>query len=126
MSFSVREFRDFDLMARLKDTGPIPSKELAGELGFEELGSHLGRRLGWMRRYGMLDRDPETKLWSLSESGSRVMYARRRARLMDELGALPEEELIEVMAQVMARYRLGQPMVADMMRREFVYATANR
>jgi hypothetical protein len=123
MAFSMREFRDFDLMLKLKESGPIPSKELAGELGADEYGSHLGRRLGWMRRYGMLDRDPKTKLWSLTEGGSRVIYARKRARLMAELEELPAEELIEVMAAITARYRLGDPMTAVMLRREFVFGT---
>jgi len=119
----MREFRDFDLMLKLKEAGPIPSKELAHELGADELGSHLGRRLGWMRRYGMLDRDPKTKLWTLTEAGGRVVWARKRASLMRELEALPAEELIEVMAAVTARYRLGDPMIADMLRREFIFGT---
>ena len=124
MSFSIREFRDFDLMLRLKESGPIPSKELVAELGFDdELGSHLGRRLGWMRRYGMLDLDPKSKRWSLTEGGSRVIYARKRARLMEELESLPAEELVEVMAAVCARYRLGDPMTAVMLRREFIFGT---
>lgn len=125
MSFSVREFRDFDLMAKLKETGPIPSKELAKELGGDELGSHVGRRLGWMRRYGMLEKTDDG-LWELSEAGSRVVWAKRRAALMNELEALPQEELIEVMAAVCARYRLGQPMIATMLRREFIFGTAPR
>jgi hypothetical protein len=123
MSFSIREFRDFDLMAKLKESGPIKSKEMAAEMGFDELGSHLGRRLGWMRHYGMLDRDPKTALWSLTDAGARVLFARKRARLMEELESLPEEELIEVMAQVMARYQRGQPMIAVMLRREFIFGT---
>jgi hypothetical protein len=123
MPFSMREFRDLDLMLKLKEAGPIPAKELAHELGADEFGSHLGRRLGWMRRYGMLDLDQKTRNWSLTEGGARVIYARKRARLMDELEALPAEELIEVMAAITARYRLGDPMTAVMLRREFIFGT---
>jgi hypothetical protein len=126
MSFSVREFRDSDLMLRLKETGPIPSKELAHELGFDEFGSHLGRRLGWMGHYGMVERDAKTKMWSLTEAGARVIWARKRAALMRELDSLPAEELIEVMAAVMARYQRGDPLTATMMRREFIYGSAHR
>jgi len=122
MSFSMRDFRDFDLMHRLLDTGPILSKELAHELGRDEFGSHLGRRLGWMRHYGMLDRN-DAGLWSLTDGGKRVINARKRARLMDELESLPAEELIDVMAAVTARYRVGDPMIATMLRREFIFGT---
>jgi len=123
VAFSMREFRDLDLMLKLKEAGPIPSKELAAECGADEFGSHLGRRLGWMHRYGMVERDPKTKLWSLTEAGGRVVWAKKRAALMDELEALPAEELIEVMAAITARYRLGDPMTAVMLRREFIFGT---
>src|SRR5262245_22333661 len=123
--FSVKEFRDFDLMLKLLDTGPVISKELAHELGQDEFGSHLGRRLGWMRHYGMLDRSPKG-LWMLTDGGKRVINARKRARLMEELSALPAEELIDVMAAVTARWRTGDPMIATMLRREFIFGTARR
>jgi len=120
--FSVREFRDFDLMLKLAETGPLRSPALAGELGLDEYGSVIGRRLGWMRHYGMLDRKDSGE-WLLTDAGGRVIHARKRARLLQELNELPEEELIEVMAQVMARYQRGQPMIATMMRREFIFGT---
>ena len=123
MAFSMTEFRDLDLMLKLKDSGPMQSKDLAAECGFDELGSHLGRRLGWMHRYGMVERDPKRKEWSLTEAGGRVVWARKRAALMSELEKLPAEELIEVMAAVTARYRLGDPMIATMLRREFIFGT---
>ena len=121
--FSVREFRDFDLMLKLLDTGPVISKELAGTMGLDEFGSVIGRRLGWMRHYGMLDRD-DKGLWSLTDGGKRVINARKRARLMEELESLPSEELIEVMAAVTARWRHSDPMIAVMLRREFIFGTS--
>ena len=120
--FSIREFRDLDILVKLRESGPILSRDLASELGADEHGSVIGRRLGWMRHYGMLERN-DGSLWSLTDAGKRVVFARKRAALMQELGELPEEELIEVMAEVCARYRLGNPMIATMLRREFVFGT---
>ena len=120
--FSVREFRDLDLLLKLRETGPIQSKELAGALGLDEYGSIIGRRLGWMRHYGMMDRS-DAGLWSLSDGGKRVAFARTRAALISDLEKLPAEELIEVMAAVTARWRSGDPMIAAMLRREFIFGT---
>jgi hypothetical protein len=75
-----------------------------------------------MRHYGMLERS-DKGLWSLTDAGSRVVWARRRAALLDELASLPSEELIEVMAAVTARYRTGDPMISTMLRREFIFGT---
>jgi hypothetical protein len=125
VSFSVREYRDFDLMAKIRETGPISSRELAGELGMDELGTHIGRRLGWMRRYEMLEKN-DGGLWALTDGGQRVITARTRAAFIRELEELPEEELITIMSHVMARYQHGQQLIADMIRREFVYGTAHR
>lgn len=120
--FSIKEFRDLDLLLKLRETGPILSKELASELGYDEFGSIIGRRLGWMGHYGMLERS-DKGLWSLTDGGKRVAFARTRAALIDDLGKLPAEELVEVMAAVTARWRSGDPMIAAMLRREFIFGT---
>jgi hypothetical protein len=120
--FSIREFRDLDLLLKLRETGPIQSKELAAALGADEFGSIIGRRLGWMRHYGMMDRS-DGGLWSLSDGGRRVASARTKAAIVNELAALPEEQLIEVMAAVTARWRTGDPMISTMLRREFIFGT---
>jgi hypothetical protein len=118
----MREFRDLDLMLRFQNEGPMKAKDLATSMGGEEYGRHLGSRLAWMRRYGILDLSPKQE-WDLTQAGHRVILARKRARLMDELAALPTEELIEVMAAVIARSQKGDPMIGIMLRREFIFGT---
>src|SRR5262245_46368102 len=120
--FSMKEFRDLDLMLRFQEEGPMKAKDMVLALGGEEYGKHLGTRLAWMRRYGILDRS-ERGEWDLTRAGPRVSPARKRARLMDELAALPLEELIEVMAAVIARSQKGDGMIGTMLRREFIYGT---
>jgi hypothetical protein len=128
---TLYDFRDADVMFRLAeegdDEGWIETEYLAGALGFN--GDHLrnvGIRLGWMRRYGMVERDEKRGLWRLSPGGQRVVQARLRAAAVRELEALPEEALIEAMSSVVQRYRFVDAMTAHLLRREFMYGTQPR
>jgi hypothetical protein len=126
----VYTFRDTDLMAKVGESGAegATAAEIAAELGMDDVEGHhaLGRRFSWMRRYGMLTYDEKAKLWLLSEGGERVLESRARAALVTRIESVPDEEMVEVMAHVTSRYRLGDPMVANMLRREFVYGTNPR
>lgn len=127
MSFSMYEFRDTDLMAKLSELGGISSKDLASEMGLaEEATQAAGIRLAWMRRYGMVAFDAKQKLWALSRSGERVMAAKRRAALHSLVEQMPEGELIEAMAYITSRYRHGDPVLGHMLRREFIFGTSPR
>ena len=119
--FSMREFRDLDLMLRFQEEGPMKAKDMAAMLGADEYGRHLGSRLGWMRHYGILEKSRKDE-WDLTPAGHRVVLARKRARLMDELAAIPTEELVEIMAAVIARSRRDE-MIGVMLRREFIFGT---
>lgn len=128
-SATLYDFRDVDLMHKLVDEsdndGWIETAHLARALGFNDDGfRNVGTRLGWMRKYGMLDRDEESGLWRLSPSGDRILKARLRAAQARELEALPAESLVEVMANVVQRYRFVDVTTAAMLRREFRYGTA--
>jgi hypothetical protein len=87
---------------------------------------NVGIRLGWMRRYGMVERDEERGLWRLSPGGQRVIQARLRAAAQRELEALPDEALVQAMQSVVSRYRFVDAMTATMLRREFMYGTQPR
>jgi len=121
---SLYAFRDLDLMHKISAEGTLRTEELADSLG---LGGghngHVGSRLAWMRRYGMVRRDPRSGLWGLSPGGERVVEARLRAAALDELQALPEEAMVATMASVVSRYRLLDAMTAAMLRREFMFGT---
>jgi hypothetical protein len=126
VSFRVIDFRDTDIMSKLDQLGTISSVELASELGAskDEGAKAIGRRLGWMRRYGMVELDPEKRVWTISPGGTRVLESRRVAAAKKAIEKLPREELVEVMAHITSVYRLGDPMLAAMLRREFQYGTA--
>ena len=124
MSLSVYDFRDMDLMLHLRGA-PATAKQLSEALGLDDDGvRNVAVRVAWMRRFGMLDLDEKSRLWSLSDGGSRVIAAQHKAVAKNRIEKIPDEEMIEVMAHVTSRFRLGDPMTAAMLRREFQYGTS--
>lgn len=128
-SASLYDFRDLDLMLAIRDNGAngIEAMELADRIGLGEEGSRAAAvRLSWMRRYGMVSYDEKVKLWKVSASGERVTNAKLRAAAAHTIDAIPEESLVDVMAHVTTRYRFGDPVMAQLLRREFLYGTQRR
>jgi hypothetical protein len=124
MSLTVYDFRDMDLMAHLAQ-GPATARQLSETLGLDDEGvRHVAIRFAWMKRFGMLDLNDKTRQWSLSDGGGRVMASQHKAVAKNRIDKIPDEEMIEVMAHVTSRFRLGDPMTAAMLRREFQYGTS--
>lgn len=127
-SASLYDFRDLDLMLAIAESEKgVESVELALTMGLGEEGSRAAAmRLAWMRRYGMVQFDEKERLWSLSRGGERVTNARLRAAAARTIDSIPEESLVDVMAHVTTRYRLGDPLMAQLLRREFLFGTQRR
>jgi hypothetical protein len=127
---SVYDFKDTDLMAHLAATSALglTAAETAEAMGLnpEEGTRAVGMRFAWMKKYGMLSYDEKTKLWSLTNGAERVMTAQKTAAMTEVIERFPDESMVEVMANITSRYRLGDPMTAALLRREFVYGTARR
>jgi hypothetical protein len=127
---TLYDFRDLDLMLKLKAEGNsegwVETEAMAEALGFGEDRLPIAQRLSWMRRYGMVEFDDQRRLWRLSEGGERVTQARLRAARSRAIEALEDEVMVEVMAKVTQRYLHGSPMLATMLRREFLYGTRPR
>ena len=123
---TLYDFRDLDLLLKLEaeanDEGWLDTEHMARTLGFEEA-QRVAPRLNWMRRYGMLEFDPAKRMWRLTPAADRVTRARLKAAQTRTLEALPDESMVEVMAAVTGRYLHGAPMIAHMLRREFLYGT---
>jgi hypothetical protein len=127
---TLYDFRDLDLMLKIENEadqeGWVEAAALAASLGFGEDVRPVAQRLSWMRRYGMLDRHKDSGDWRLTDGGLRVIEARLRAAQSRTIEAIPDEALVDVMAHVTSRFRLGDPMVATMLRREFLFGTKRR
>lgn len=119
---TLYDFRDLDLMLRIAEQGGVETEDLAKALGFGNDLSPVGTRLGWMARFGMLERD-DKGFWDLTSGGVRVVKAKLRAAEASALSALPDEAMIEAMAYITSRYHQRDPMLATMLRREFAYGT---
>jgi hypothetical protein len=127
---TLYDFRDFDIMAHIDEhaNGGVSTHELAEMLGFpaEEAGRAVGGRLGKMRTYGMVKRNNDTLNWSLTAGGARVVQARIIAPQFRAIESMPDEAMIETMALVTSRFQRGDTMLAQMLRREFLYGTQRR
>lgn len=127
---TLYDFRDLDLMLKLEDEandeGWADIEQMARALGFEDDRRPIAQRFSWMRRYGILEYDEPKKLWRLTLAGRRVVTAKLRAATSREIETLEDEAFVDVMAKVGQRYRHGSPMIAHMLRREFLYGTSPR
>jgi hypothetical protein len=128
---TLYDFRDVELLLKIDDEadneGWIETEALARALGFDEDEfRNVGTRLGWMRRYGMIERDAQTGVWRVSNGGKRVVEAKLRAATKRELEAIDDEALIDAMTSVLHRYRFADAMTATILRREFAYGTQPR
>jgi DNA-binding IclR family transcriptional regulator len=130
MPATLYDFRDLDVMLKLAregdEDGWAETEGLARAMGLDDDRRNVGQRLSWMRRYGMIERDERTGLWRLTPGGERVTKSHLRAAASRTLEDLPEESMIEVMANVTHRYRFADSMTAALLRREFLYGTAPR
>jgi len=128
---TIYDFRDVDLMMKLSsemsDEGEgIPSDEFADSLGMSRDVQAVSQRCSWMVRYGFFQFDKEKRLWTLSPAGERIVKAQELASGIDELAALDDEAMVDVMAHVTSRYRYGDRVTATLLRREFVHGTSPR
>lgn len=124
---SLYDFRDLDLMMRLEEESRMTSGELAEAVGLTNGGArHMGIRLAWMKKFGFVEFDEKEHAWALSPGGERVTAAHLSKAKQRALTGVPDEALVEVMAHVAARYRMGDPLVAKMLSREFLFGTQKR
>jgi hypothetical protein len=127
---TLYDFRDIDLMMRIADESErrIESTELAEAVGLGENGGAraLGRRLAWMKRYGFVTYNEKEHYWALSAAGERITAAHLKAAQTKSLEKVPDEAMVEVMSHVTSRYRHGDPIIANLLRREFLFGTQKR
>lgn len=124
------DFRDLDLLLKIEaeadEEGWVETEHAARSLGFGDHQQPLGIRFSWMRRYGMLEFDDRRRMWRLTPAAQRVTEARLRAAASRTVEELPDELMVDVMSKVTQRYMRGSPMIATMLRREFMFGTKPR
>jgi hypothetical protein len=127
---TLYDFRDIDIMLRIADEAEqrIESAELADAIGLGENGGTraVGVRLAWMKRYGFVQYDEKEHRWALSAAGHRITAAHLKAAQLRALESVPDEAMVDVMAHVTSRYRHGDAVMAQLLRREFLFGTQKR
>lgn len=96
MSLRLEEFSDRELLFAIEDhsdeDGTVSSAELADGLGLSGLKNprqNIAIRLSWLKRYGVVARDPQTKRWNLTYVGAQLvrggLTAEQRTALTSDL-----------------------------------------
>lgn len=82
-SLKLTEFEDIEFLARLEDLadedGYTSTQVLADGLNLdvEYPARNVGSRLSWMRRYGVVEKDPErAQFWRLTLVGSELVHGK--------------------------------------------------
>lgn len=129
---SLYDFRDMDLLFGISREGDNDGwsqvETLAHAMGFRNGDGNraMAIRLSWMQRYGMVEYSGERRMWRLSPGGVRVTEAHLKAAQQRTIEAVPDEALVDVMSHITGRYMHGDPLIANLLRREFQFGTHPR
>ena|SRR3990172_5770211 len=131
MGLRLSEFSDRELLHALRelltqkdsDGVGIKASSFANSLGLKNVDAHhIGARMGWLRKYGVVDR-VEGNRWTLTDFGARLLNAKLSATAVRTLGALEERSLWDAMRVMSMAYRNSGVEARNMVRREWLYGT---
>jgi hypothetical protein len=136
MALTLEEFSDRELLAAFEDhadnDGTVSSIELAEGLGLASRDGlkhptqNIAVRLTWLKRYGVLGRDPETGRWFLTDAGHRVVHGGLRARERRALEEFTDDALLAAAEQLGRRMVGAGKESATMAQRSWRYSLAER
>lgn len=136
MALTLEEFSDRELLAAFEDhgdsDGTVSSGELADGLGLSSREGlkhptqNIAVRLTWLKRYGVLGRDPETRRWFLTDAGYRVVHGGLRSKETRALSEFDEDALYAA-AELLGRRMVGaHSEAATMAQRSWRFSLAER
>lgn len=133
MPLRLEEFSDQELLFALEECGGADgatSLELAEHLepdrrdGLKHPHQNIAIRLGWLKRYGVVERDDKTRRWVLSPLGEGLMHGRLKAserRMLEEI----DEGRLLTFVQAMTGHIIGASReAAKMSERQLRYGVA--
>jgi hypothetical protein len=136
MALTLEEFSDRELLAAFEDhadaDGTVSSAELAEGLGLwsrdglKHPTQNIAIRLSWLKRYGVLGRDPDSGRWFLTDAGLRVVHGGLRAKERRALEEFSEDALYAAAEQLGRRMVGAQSEAATMAQRSWRYSLAER
>lgn len=136
MSLTLEDFSDRELLFALEENadsdGLVSSAALAEGLGLTSSSSlkhphqNVAVRLSWLKRYGVVHRDDETKRWGLTMVGYRLLHGSLRAAERRALDELDDERLFAAMEALRSSYSRAGGEAATMAARHWRYTLAER
>jgi DNA-binding IclR family transcriptional regulator len=133
MALRLEDFSDRELLFALEEhadgDGTVSSHELADGLGLSGLENphqNIAIRLAWLKRYGVVERDPGGKRWALTDVGARILHGGLRARESRALTEMSEDALFAAMEVFGSRMLNAHSEAAKMSERQWRYAMAQR
>jgi hypothetical protein len=132
-SLKLEDFADHELLYALEEhadaDGTISSSELADALGLaglEHPTNNVSSRLAWLKRYGIVYRDEDTKRWGFTPVGMNLMHGRLTAAQTRMLDNLDPDMLLILVQQVGGKLVTSHREAATMAAREWRYNLAAR
>lgn len=132
-SFKLAEVSDRELLALLQDvsdeegTASTADVAAAADLDAKHPLTNVGVRLGYLRKIGMLHRDPDTHRWYLTTLGARFVRGKLTVTQQRALDALKDEgSAWQATAALSALLADAGDTQATMMRRQWQYGWAQR
>ena len=131
-SLTLYEYSDRELLHLMLDEsdgdGWISSRDLAKVVGInaKHPAQHVGTRLGWMRKYGAVERQAANPLWRPTAMGRALALGELKPRERDMIEGLDPDQLLTLTNTLTKRYSRVGDTAAHLMRREWLYGTSGR
>lgn len=131
-SLTLYDFSDPEFLAVCQDVqnafGYFKTTEVSDRLNLDvkHPNNNVGIRLGWLKRYGVVEREEDKESdyyrhWRLTEEGAAVVNAHlnpNQRRAMEGLGI---EQSLEVAKLLTDRYQVSGRATANLVRRQIQY-----
>ena len=131
-ALTLYDYSDRELLHMMLDEadgqGWISAIDLARALAIDSKhpAQHVGTRLGWMRRYGAVERQSKLSMWRPTAMGRALALGDLGSDLATELQKLPSDQLLTLTRTLGNRYRRAGDTAAHLMRREWLFSTHGR
>jgi hypothetical protein len=130
---TLYDYSDRELLNLMLDEGEpsdgwISVHDLALAIGIDAKrpGQHVGVRLGWMRRYGAVERMDGAPAWRPTPMGRALARGDLTEQQRDAIEGLTSEQMLTLTRSLTTRYRRVGDTAAHLMRREWQYGTHGR
>lgn len=129
---TLYDYSDIELLHMMLDEadpeGWVGVHDLAEALAIDAKhpAQHVGVRLGWMRRYGAVERHPDEPSWRPTAMGRALVLSGIDGDQRAALEGLTSEQMLALTRMLAGRYRRVGETAAHLMRREWRYGTHDR